>query len=234
MVYIGALKHTKDTIIIGLRAFFANPDNYANLLPGQLPYDVFTKMNIYDSFPEVTLTFPMLIISSSSGRMITPSINNSFASEIYDNAGDLEGYLYGGMYEFSLEIEIGSKSTLEREILMDIVAAAMRFSLRRRMEYHGIIVKEVSYSGENQIQYNADMIYTSTINIQTFSEWFDYYRLLPITSITGNMFMHGMKKPKDAGNDPINYPMNISNKSYKTRHQKFNVPVPTGVELADD
>ena len=230
MIYAGALKHTKDTIIIGLRSFFANPDNYAHLLPPQLPRDVFLNMNIYDSFPEVTLTFPMIVLSSSSGRMVTQSINNSFASEVYDNYGDLEGYLYGGMYEFSIEIEVGTKTTLEREVLMDIVTGAMRFSLRRRMEYHGIITRDVSYGGENQIQYNSDMVYTSTCNIQTFSEWFDYYKLLPVTNITGQITTSGVKKSTSKNNEQPAYPLNVSDKSYKSKTSEFRIPYTEGTE----
>lgn len=204
MIYLGALRKTKDIIITGLRAFFANPKNYAHLLPEQLPADVFLEMTIFDSFPQDLLHFPMIVISSSGGRMISGGISNSFATETYDDNGNLEGYLYGGMYEFNIEVEVGTKTTLEREVLMDFTTSALKFSLRRRMEYHGIIVKEISYGGENQLPYNSDMIYTSTMNMQTYSEWHDYYRLLPVTSIDGQTNYTNSKKKQSGFHISLN------------------------------
>ena len=174
MVYLGAVKRIKDAIITGLRAFFNNPDNYAHLLPRQLSRDVFTDMIIFDSFAEQLTKFPMIVVSNSSGRMIAGGISNDFASEVYNKDGTVEGYLYGGMYEFNIEVEVGTKTTLEREVLMDITASALRWSLRRRMEYYGVIVREVTYGGENKIQYDSDFIYTSMINVQTYSEWTEW------------------------------------------------------------
>ena len=186
MIYLGGLRHVKNTIILGLRAFFTNPLNYRNLLPPQLPDDAFQYMNIYDGHPQEIGTFPLIVISGSSGQMIGPSISNNFASEIYDRNGSVKGYLYGGMYNFNIEVEVGTKTTLEREVLMDITTAAFRFSLRRRMEYHGVIIKDVNYGGESKIQYDSDYIYTSNISISIYSEWYDYYNLLPIEEITIN------------------------------------------------
>ena len=183
MIYLGGLKRVKDTLILGLRSFYANPQNYMNLLPPQLTPEAFHNISVYDGSPQTLKTFPMIVVAGSSGRMIAGGISNDFASEIYDQYGDTEGYLYGGMYEFSLEVEIGTRTTLEREVLMDITTSAIRWSLRRKMEYHGITVKDVSYGGENKLQYDSDFIYTSMINVQTYSEWYEYYKLLPITDV---------------------------------------------------
>ena len=49
-----------------------------------------------------------------------------------------------------------------------------------------IIITEVSYGGENKLQYDSDFIYTSMINIQTYSEWSEYYRLLPVSDVIVN------------------------------------------------
>lgn len=183
MIYLGGLKKVKDTIIKGLRAFFTNNTNYRHLLPEQINANAFIGINIFDTHPQTLRTFPMIVLSGSNGRMVSGGISNDFASEIYNNAGYLEGYLYGGMYEFAIDVEIGTKTTLEREVLMDITTSALRWSLRRRMEYHGIIIKAVSYGGENKIPYDSDFIYTSTLNAQVYSEWWEYYKLLPVTDV---------------------------------------------------
>lgn len=217
MVYLGAVKRIKDAIITGLRAFFNNPDNYAHLLPRQLSRDVFTNMIIFDSFAEQLTKFPMIVVSNSSGRMIAGGISNDFASEVYAKDGTVEGYLYGGMYEFNIEVEIGTKTTLEREVLMDITTSALRFSLRRRLEYYGVIIKEMSYGGENATPYNSDMIYTSTMTMQTYSEWYDYYRLLPVKAIRGNS---AMLSPQNS----------LINQSNATNDSQFNISFNTDMD----
>lgn len=183
MVSYNGLKHTKDVLLSGLRSFFNNTSNYKHLLPEQIPESAFLNMNIYDTHPQSLRTFPMIVLAQSGGRYASHSIGNDFASEMYNDEGQLEGYLYLNFYDFSFEVEVGTKTTLEREVLMDITASALRWSLRRRMEYYGVIVREVTYGGENKIQYDSDFIYTSMINVQTYSEWTEYYKLLPITEV---------------------------------------------------
>lgn len=187
MVIQNGLTKIKTVIISNLRQYFNNTSNYAHLLPSQITAEIFKEMNIYDTNPEQLETFPMVVISGSNGRMITGGISGDFASEVYDENGDIEGYLYGGMYEFSIEVEVGTKSTLEREVLMDLVSSALRFSVRRNIERQGVLIKEMSYGGENKIPYTSDFIYTSTLNLQTFSEWYDYHKLLPITEVGVNL-----------------------------------------------
>lgn len=206
MIYLGALKRTKDVIIRGLRDFFANPDNYAHLLPEQLSYDVFQNIVIFDSYAETLTKFPMIVISNASGRMIAGGISNDFAFEKHDANGDLEGYMYGGMYEFSIEVEVGTKTTLERETLMDITTSALRFSLRRRLEYYGILIKEMSYGGENAIPYNSDMIFTSSMSMQTYSEWYEYFKLLPVKNIDGQ---YQDADSKQIRQDRFHLPLNV-------------------------
>ena len=187
MAYLGGLMKIKSEIIYHLNQYMNNVNNYAHLLPRELQKDVFLGMNIYDTNPEDLLTFPLVVISGSSGQMVTAALSGDFASEIYDKEGELTGYLYGGLYNFNIEVEIGTKSTLERETLMDIISFALRFAIRREIEKHGILIKDMSYGGENKIQYDSSFIYTSTLNLQTFSEWYDYHELLPISQIGANV-----------------------------------------------
>ena len=180
---IDASKKAKDVIIYYLRMYFENKQNFVHLLPENLTDDVFDNMQIYDTSPEVLQKLPLVVVAGGPGKMITSGLSD-FASELYTNDGDLEGYLYGGQYEFTIQVEVATRTTLEREALIDIVASALRFSIRRQMEVHGILIKDLSYSGENKINYSSDYIYTSTLNLVTWSEWYDTYKLLPIDKIT--------------------------------------------------
>lgn len=223
MYYVGGLKHTKDVILTCLRQFFNNPNNYSNLLPEQMPENIFTAMNIYDTHPQSLRTFPMIVVAQSNGRYASHALSNDFASEVYADDGEVIGYMYAGFYDFSFEVEIGTKATLEREVLMDITSSALRWNLRRRMEYHGVIVKDVSYGGENKIQYDSDFIYTSLINMQTYSEWHEYYNLLPVTEINVdqkmiNPFNKNEKKEKKTWYIPTNADLEVEKKEDANYH----------------
>ena len=184
MILVNGLTKVKNVLILGLRSFFANSNNYVHLFPPNLAPDALSRIKIYDGHPQDLRSFPMIVIAGSNGQMVPGGISNDFATETYDENGDLEGYMYAGFYNFSVDVEIGTRTTLEREILMDITASAIRWSLRRVMEKQGVLVKDVSYGGEAKIQYDSDYIYTSVINVQTFSEWHEYYKLLPLDGVT--------------------------------------------------
>ena len=92
MTHINGLKKTKDVIIQGLRIFYANKNNFEHLLPEQIPYTFVDNINIYDTHPQSLRTFPLIVISGSSGRYISHSLGNDIAQEIYNDYGQLQGY----------------------------------------------------------------------------------------------------------------------------------------------
>jgi hypothetical protein len=177
-----ALKHTKDVLIKNLRGYLRNYDNYKRMCPKD-----FSHTQIFDKEPNELRAFPIVILTGSSGQMITAGISADFAMELRDENGDLRGYRYGGMYEFSITVEIGTRSTLDRERLTDLTSMAYRFHLRRFMEKEGILIKDMRYGGESEVPYDSDKIYVSTIQFTTWSEWYRDYDLLDIEDIDVSM-----------------------------------------------
>lgn len=174
------MKQTKDVIIQSLRGFFNNADNYQHLIPPNLQQMDFQQIKIWDTEPESLREFPLIVIAGGSGDMITSGLGD-FALEVFDQfTGELTAYKYGGMYNFSLTIEVGTRTTLEREFLSDLVTKALRFYLRRKMEEQGVLIQNVRYGGESTTQYDSNHIYIATINIATWSEWYDDVDLLPM------------------------------------------------------
>jgi hypothetical protein len=173
-----ALKYTKDIIIQYLKLFLRNYDNYRHICPKD-----YSHADIYDKEPNVLRRFPTVIVTSASGQMISSGIDD-FAEEVRDSGGDFVGYRYSGMYEFSLGLEIGTRSTLDRELFTDLITLALRFHLRRYISHKGIIIKDMRYGGESEVPYDSDKIYASSVQFTTWSEWYQDIKLLPIAGVT--------------------------------------------------
>lgn len=182
MVFIRwrALKHTKDVIIQNLRDYFNNVDNYKHLIPPQFDKDHFQKTVVWDTEPEDLRTLPLVVIIGGSGDMVTGGLGDMAQEVISQFTGEVVAYRYGGMYNFNLTIEIGTRSTLEREFLTDLVTQALRFTLRRKMELQGVLIHNARYGGESVVNYDSNHIYVASINIATWSEWYEDIDLLPM------------------------------------------------------
>lgn len=165
--------------------YFANRENFVKMLPSNLEESAFDQLsqNIFDTEPEELRNLPLVLITGSSGEMITGGLGD-MVSELYDEHKNLIGYRYGGMYRFSLVLEIATRDTLEREVLADIVSSALRFGIRRQMESKGVLIENLKYGGESVLQYNSDNLYVSTLNVNTWSEWYEDHELLPVEKIT--------------------------------------------------
>jgi hypothetical protein len=178
MLMENAIKHTKDVFITFLRLYFNNPKNYKNKLPRQISDNHFTEAVFYDSEPEELRKFPTVILSATSGNMITSGLGD-MCSEVTDpRTGSIIAYRYQGFYEFTVTIDIGCKNPLDREVFTDLITKALRFSLRRYIQNQGIIIKDASYAGETTIDYNSDKIYISQVRFNTWSTWIEDVDLL--------------------------------------------------------
>lgn len=172
-----ALKYTKDAVIKYLRGFLANYENYERFCSKD-----FSHAKIFDKEPNELREFPLVIVSGSSGQMITGGFQD-FAQEVLNHHGDLIAYRYGGMYEFNISIDIGARSTLDREIFSDLIAMALRVHLKRYIERDGIIIKDMRYGGESEVPYDSDKVYVSSIQFATWSEWYQDVDLLDVAEI---------------------------------------------------
>lgn len=184
-----AVKHTKDVLIQFLRLYFNNPKNYKKKLPSQISDNHYTEAVFFDTTPEEMRSFPLVILSSGVGEMITSGLGD-MCQEIKDpRTGAIIAYRYEGFYEFNITFDIGCRSTLDREVFTDLLAKALRFSLRRYIQNQGIIIKDVSYAGETIVDYNSDKIFVSQLKVKTWSVWVEDVDLLDEDEFNINMTM---------------------------------------------
>ena len=97
MKQLGGLRHAKDVILHYINMYLHNKDNYAHLMPKELPSDAFEHIIIYDTNPESLRQFPMVVISASSGKYQTAGLAD-VGHELYDNNGNEIGIMYCGIF----------------------------------------------------------------------------------------------------------------------------------------
>lgn len=203
MLMENAVKHTKDVFITFLRLYFNNPKNYKNKLPTQISDEHFLEASFYDSEPEQLRKWPTVIISASTGNMITSGLGD-MCSEIRDpRTGSIIAYRYQGIYEFAITIDIGCRNPLDREVFTDLIAKALRFGLRRFIQNQGVIIKDVSYGGESTIDYNSDKVYVSQLRINTWSTWIEDVDLLDPNEFNVNVDMNLKIEDEIIKNNPV-------------------------------
>lgn len=177
MLQQNAITQTKDILIKYLRSFLKDPANYINITNVD-----YSEAQIFDKEPTALRVFPSILITAISGNYINSGIGD-ISSELYDEFGNCIGYRYSGMFELPITIELATRTSKDRDLLSDLISFVLRVSLRRQLESTGILVKDMKYGGENEIQYDSDKVYIATLQLTTWSEWYNDVKLLPLTGI---------------------------------------------------
>lgn len=178
MLKQNAITQTKDILIKYLRSFLKDRNNYINITDIDC-----SEIQIFDKQPNRLLKFPTILIIAVNGNYINSGIGD-ICSELYDEFGNCIGYRYSGMLELPITIEMATKTSKERDLLVDLISLALRVILRRQLESAGILIKDIRYGGESEIQYDSDKIYISNLQFTTWSEWYEDVNLLPLTGIS--------------------------------------------------
>ena len=176
MLKANAITKTKDNIIKYLQEFFANKSNYS-----EYGLDL-SEVEIFDKQPLILQNYPSILITAINGNYITSGLGD-ISQEIYDDDGECIGYRYSGMLELPVTIEVASRTTPERDRLIDLLSITLRVLIRRQLEYEGILIKDMHYGGESEIMYDSDKLYIASIQFTTWSEWYQDVTFLPLKGI---------------------------------------------------
>lgn len=172
-----AITQTKDQLIKHLRAFLKDPNNYINITNTD-----YSEAQIFDKEPTQLRKFPSILIVAINGNYINSGIGD-ISGELYDEFGNCIGFRYSGMFELPITIEVATRTSKERDLLIDLLSLALRVLLRRHLEAAGILIKDMKYGGESEIQYDSNKVYVATLQFVTWSEWYRDVNLLPLSGI---------------------------------------------------
>lgn len=173
-----AITKAKDILITHIRGFLKNIDNYKNICNRD-----YTQCEIFDKEPNVLRLFPVILITAASGNYINTGFGD-MAGDLLNSDGIGIGVRYAGQMELPITIEVGTRSTKDRDILIDLLSAAIRIIFKRDLEANGIVIKDMRYGGESEILYDSDKLYIATLNITVWMEWtYDSLYHAPIKQI---------------------------------------------------
>lgn len=177
-----ALLYTKTTIVKFLRGYIYNPENYIYLLNDNISVDDIKKIKVYDGTPDVLTDFPMVVISGSNGDIQNLGLAD-FKQEQRNRFGDITGYLYGGIYNFNLTMELATLSSYQNEFISDFLVNALRIYLYRKLEAKGVLITSVKYNNESTVMDKNNVIYISNIGLNTWNQWNEYIDLLDVKNV---------------------------------------------------
>lgn len=187
------LTQPKNLIIDLLRGVFANDtvytyktDEYGYPLLRDLselenPDDT-TKILISDNYRHEVSFYPSIFVKSNGGNYKPISFNQNQSYkysvvDVVDKYGKIikqktpTHTVYAGLWEMSFEITVQTKSHAELAEITEIVLMAIQYKGFNELRANGLVIKNISVSGESAEPYANDYIYTHSITVPTVSEW---------------------------------------------------------------
>lgn len=125
-----------------------------------------TKLKIYTAYPKRLEFFPCLVVSASSGDMSFSYLQEDFTFENNNQE------LYAGRVIFTISLTVFSKSTLERERLIDHLIIFIRhLAIGLTAQYGLTITKDMRIGPETLIEVENEPAYQQVIDIPVYMEY---------------------------------------------------------------
>ena len=142
-----------------------------------------TRIYIGSSYRQDVKFNPSIIVKNTSSRYKPISFNQDAKTLIYETTVLTDGYgrhtvirtpkyhRLVGAWEQNFELKVIAESELDREEITDIVMATIMGTRRIELEKAGLHIKTISSNGETETPYANDYLYSTSITVETRSEW---------------------------------------------------------------
>lgn len=180
------IESLKNIVIEGLRDVFSKHQGYQYVertdgIPG--PDLEKTKICITDVYTYETKFLPIITVRVTSSNTKPISFNQDVGTTdfLYDEEGKIVHdnwgrpvpiyYQYNGAWDSTVQLNIFTESTIEREELTTFVSVVCINLLRDLWRYQGMFVKTVNVGGESETSFANDYIYQQQVMLDVYSEW---------------------------------------------------------------
>lgn len=158
------LERGKLAFVVALRSAFQSSVTDKNLKYD--PDQAKTKLKIYTAHPLRLEFFPAIVVSSSSGDMSMSYLMDDFVEESGNRV------TYAGRLIFTLSLTTMTKSTLERERLVDHLIIFVRHLFRDQMHAFGLeYTRDIRIGPETLIEVDNEPVYEQVIDIPCYMEY---------------------------------------------------------------
>ena len=181
MLFYKGISDIKDDILGALKVFFSMDDDFKYSLHDQAA----SYLKIYSSYPQESVSYPCIVATNCTMKPIIVGIGSE--TKQYLTIGGMGDKEFGGQIEYVLTLDCSAKSPTGREQLTERVVFALHWIARSYLEEGGIVVTNISSSGESDTPYGTEKIYTHTISVPFWTEWSEILNLDMIEAINVRM-----------------------------------------------
>lgn len=147
-----------------LRIAFSNVITHKDIRCSQVEKD--TKLKIYHAFPNRVEFFPTLVVSVSGVNASMTYLQEDFLSE------DEENIVYSGRLMMTVHLTCYTRTTLDREKIMDHTLIFVRHLFRDKMKEIGVEYKDITLSSEAQeLDVENQVMYSQSVDIECYLEY---------------------------------------------------------------
>lgn len=125
-----------------------------------------TKLKIYTAHPLRQEFFPAIVVSNSSGDMSMTYLEDDLTEQEPDKV------VYGGRLIFTLSLTILTRSTLERERILDHLIIFLRHLFRGKLHSFGLeYTRDMRIGGETVTEVENQPVYSQVVDIPCYMEY---------------------------------------------------------------
>ena len=167
------LEGAKLAFVLGLRRAFS-----CSLIDKDLQYNVdpaLTKIKVWTAFPLRLEFFPSLVVSCGGGDLSTKYLADDFVDESEDG----NTVNFAGQLNFTISITVLSKSTLERERILDSLILIIRHLFINELRHTRspgfnfdlTYSKDIRASSEQIVEIENAPAYSQTVDVPVYLEY---------------------------------------------------------------
>jgi hypothetical protein len=179
------LERAKLAFVVALRSAFQSSVTDKNLKYD--PSEQSTKLKIYTAHPLRLEFFPSLVVSTGGGDMSFTYLGDDFVEE-----NDNNEVVFAGRLIFTMSLTILSRSTLERERILDHLIIFVRHLFRAELHRFGLeFTRDIRVGPETLTEIENTPVYEQVLDIPCYMEYearidqgaFDCLRIVDIDAV---------------------------------------------------
>lgn len=137
-----------------------------------------SQCDIRSDYPQRITKLPIIVVTLGGGDLSMTYLGDEFMQETTIEEDGLKGYLYGGMFDITVNIEVWAGTKRDIEHLSDIVGVYVRYLFRKKFFEKNIAYTSMRNSGitseEGNVEGPNKVIFKNSIEVSVKTEFTHY------------------------------------------------------------